>query len=385
VGVFEAQAEHRLQVVRRELLKRHHRLGLLDSVEASELLRDNLGEVVVLAHPDDRDEVPVAGDGVDLGNPLDVGELGAQVGQPVTSRLDEQEGREHWPSLCLSRKADHRANCFAVRPDVHVSVLNAVMPKDRADVCAVVVAVVESLDDQDPLVDLESRGLELGRDDITALDARRHLDQLSSSSGGFLPKRGDARELVANREPADAALQPPEIPALCCDEVLKGGGDRSIRAWGRPAKLSVVERFAHAQEVEIRPPVIAARLDQGWTQNASILVLISCQGMSLDTLQARGRALALFERYGALLTDHQQEVLGLYLRSDWSLAEIAAHQGTSRAAAHDMVRRANLALQDYDRRLGLLAESARRRRAFAALDKEISGLKRRLASLEASA
>jgi len=107
--------------------------------------------------------------------------------------------------------------------------------------------------------------------------------------------------------------------------------------------------------------------------------------MSLDTLQARGRALALFERYGALLTDHQQEVLGLYLRSDWSLAEIAAHQGTSRAAAHDMVRRANLALQDYDRRLGLLAESARRRRAFAALDKEISGLKRRLASLEASA
>jgi len=106
--------------------------------------------------------------------------------------------------------------------------------------------------------------------------------------------------------------------------------------------------------------------------------------MPLDTLQARGRALALFERYGALLTEHQREVLGLHLRSDWSLAEIAAHQGTSRAAAHDIVRRATLALQDYDRRLGLLAESARRRRALTALDRDLSGLKRRLARLEAS-
>lgn len=106
--------------------------------------------------------------------------------------------------------------------------------------------------------------------------------------------------------------------------------------------------------------------------------------MPLDTLQARGRALALFERYGALLTEHQQEVLRLYLRSDWSLGEIATHQGTSRAAAHDIVRRATVAMQDYDRRLGLLAESARRKRAVAALDREISGLKRRVAKLEAT-
>jgi uncharacterized protein len=106
--------------------------------------------------------------------------------------------------------------------------------------------------------------------------------------------------------------------------------------------------------------------------------------MPLDTLQARGRALTLFERYGSLLTDHQREVVGLYLRSDWSLAEIATHQKTSRAAVHDIIRRATLSLQSYDRKLGLLAESARRRRALTALEKDISGLKRRLARLEAS-
>ena len=104
--------------------------------------------------------------------------------------------------------------------------------------------------------------------------------------------------------------------------------------------------------------------------------------MPLDTLQARGRYLALFERYGALLTDHQKEVVDLYLRSDWSLAEIAAHKGTSRAAVHDIVRRSVQALLDYERRLGLLAESARRRRAVEALEREMTGLLRRIARLE---
>ena len=107
--------------------------------------------------------------------------------------------------------------------------------------------------------------------------------------------------------------------------------------------------------------------------------------MALDTLQARGRTLALYERYGALLTDHQREVMDLYLRSDWSLAEIASHQGTSRAAVHDLLRRSTRALQDSDKRLGLLAESARRRRALDALERELTGLRRRISRLEGSA
>jgi hypothetical protein len=97
--------------------------------------------------------------------------------------------------------------------------------------------------------------------------------------------------------------------------------------------------------------------------------------VALDTLQARGRILALYERYGALLTDHQRQVMDLYLRSDWSLAEIATHHKTSRSAVHDMIRRSSQALQGYEKRLGLLAESATRRR-------EIAALKRQLARLE---
>src|SRR2546422_6620210 len=103
--------------------------------------------------------------------------------------------------------------------------------------------------------------------------------------------------------------------------------------------------------------------------------------MSLDTLQARSRYLALLDRYGALLTDHQRDVLELHLKSDWSLAEIAENQGTSRAAVHDIVRRSTRSLEGYERRLGLLAEAGRRRRAIATLERELAGLKRYLARL----
>ena len=109
--------------------------------------------------------------------------------------------------------------------------------------------------------------------------------------------------------------------------------------------------------------------------------LINCQVVALDRLQARGRSLALYERYGALLTDHQQAILDLYLRSDWSLAEIAGHEGTSRAAVHDLVKRSTRALQEYERRLGLLTEAQRRRRAIEGLEKELAGLRRRMARL----
>jgi predicted DNA-binding protein YlxM (UPF0122 family) len=103
--------------------------------------------------------------------------------------------------------------------------------------------------------------------------------------------------------------------------------------------------------------------------------------MPLDTLQTRSRHLALLDRYGALLTNHQREVLHLHLKSDWSLAEIATNQGTSRAAVHDLIRRSTRSLEDYEARLGLLKEAGRRRRAIASLERELSGLKQRMTQL----
>jgi predicted DNA-binding protein YlxM (UPF0122 family) len=102
----------------------------------------------------------------------------------------------------------------------------------------------------------------------------------------------------------------------------------------------------------------------------------------LDTLAARQSQVELFERYGSLLTDHQRQVLTLYLRRDWSLAEIAAHQSTSRAAVHDLLRRAGAALEHYEGRLGLVARDRRRRRSLAAITRDLQSLHRRLDAID---
>lgn len=102
----------------------------------------------------------------------------------------------------------------------------------------------------------------------------------------------------------------------------------------------------------------------------------------LDTLTSRERQVALFERYGALLTDQQRTVLDLYLRRDWSLSEVAATRQTSRAAVHDLVRRTTATLEDYELRLGLLDEARRRSEVAARLNGEIADLRRRLTRVE---
>jgi predicted DNA-binding protein YlxM (UPF0122 family) len=104
--------------------------------------------------------------------------------------------------------------------------------------------------------------------------------------------------------------------------------------------------------------------------------------MALDSLASRQRQIDLFERYGALLTEHQRRVLGLYLGSDWSLSEIARSQETSRSAVHDLIRRAVQSLEDYEHRLGLVRAEDLRRAARTEAARELADIRRRLALLE---
>lgn len=90
----------------------------------------------------------------------------------------------------------------------------------------------------------------------------------------------------------------------------------------------------------------------------------------------------LFERYGPLLTEQQRGVLELYLGNDWSLSEIARSRDTSRAAVHDLVRRAAQALEEYESRLGLLAAAERRRSERADLARDLADVRRRLMRIE---
>jgi len=104
--------------------------------------------------------------------------------------------------------------------------------------------------------------------------------------------------------------------------------------------------------------------------------------LNLDSLASRQRQVELFERYAPLLTEQQRDVLELYLRSDWSLSEIARSRDTSRAAVHDLVRRAALSLDDYETRLGLLEADRRRHETRSALVRDLAAIRRRLTRIE---
>ena len=87
----------------------------------------------------------------------------------------------------------------------------------------------------------------------------------------------------------------------------------------------------------------------------------------MDALQVERRtALALLlDFYGPLLTERQRDVLEKHLEQDLSYGEIAQELGITRQAVHDLVRRGGEALEDYERRLGLVARFQRQRRALA--------------------
>lgn len=78
----------------------------------------------------------------------------------------------------------------------------------------------------------------------------------------------------------------------------------------------------------------------------------------------------LFDFYGELLTEHQRSIYADAVYNDMSLSEIAEEQGISRQGVHDLIRRCDKILQDYESRLHLVERFARAKETL----KEIQGL-----------
>lgn len=69
------------------------------------------------------------------------------------------------------------------------------------------------------------------------------------------------------------------------------------------------------------------------------------------------RADILFDFYGELLTERQRQVYTSVVFEDYSLSEVAEELGISRQGVHDMIRRCNRTLEEYEEKLHLVENS----------------------------
>lgn len=76
-----------------------------------------------------------------------------------------------------------------------------------------------------------------------------------------------------------------------------------------------------------------------------------------NDFEQRMRLGRLFDIYGGLLTEKQQQCLNFYFNDDLSLTEIAEEVGVSRQAIHDLLKRVEQILERNEEKLGLLARS----------------------------
>lgn len=90
-----------------------------------------------------------------------------------------------------------------------------------------------------------------------------------------------------------------------------------------------------------------------------------------DMLDRMVRIGLLYSFYGGLLTEKQRQAMELYYLEDWSLAEIAAADGVSRQAVHDLLQRSERTIVEYEDKLGLLDRFLKQQQTINSISKEL--------------
>ena len=81
----------------------------------------------------------------------------------------------------------------------------------------------------------------------------------------------------------------------------------------------------------------------------------------------------MFDFYGELLTEHQRLVYTEAVYNDLSLGEIAEECGISRQGVHDLIRRCNKILKEYESKLHLVERFAKAKETISEIQ-ELSGV-----------
>ncbi|NMA99990.1 MAG: putative DNA-binding protein [Firmicutes bacterium] len=72
----------------------------------------------------------------------------------------------------------------------------------------------------------------------------------------------------------------------------------------------------------------------------------------------------LFDFYGPLLTERQQDVFQMYFHEDLSLGEVGDELDVSRQAIYDILKRAAQTLEEFESKLGLVQKHQERQHIY---------------------
>ena len=86
-----------------------------------------------------------------------------------------------------------------------------------------------------------------------------------------------------------------------------------------------------------------------------------------------GRQVFLYDFYGELLTERQQQVYESVVLEDYSLSEVAEELGISRQGVHDMIKRCNHTLEEYEGKLHLVEKFVSIREKVKQIDELLDG------------
>jgi len=74
----------------------------------------------------------------------------------------------------------------------------------------------------------------------------------------------------------------------------------------------------------------------------------------LDGMDKLYEQTLLYDFYGELLTDHQKQIYEEVVMNDYSLSEVAREYDISRQGVHDLIRRIDKSLEEYEEKLHLV-------------------------------
>ena len=91
------------------------------------------------------------------------------------------------------------------------------------------------------------------------------------------------------------------------------------------------------------------------------------KGMAIRMEKIFEQAL-LYDFYGDLLTEHQRQVYESAVFDDMSLGEIASEQGISRQGVHDLIKRCDKILLEYEAKLHLVERFTKAKQKIAQIE-----------------